>query len=167
MIRGVHHVAVATGDLDRLVAFYCDQLGFTLLKQGSWEAGSASVDRIVGLKDSAARTAVLRAGNLYLELFQYLSPPGRPGEPDRPVSDHGYTHFCLDVTDIDAEYERLSANGMTFHSPPPTREELGNGSIRAIYARDPDGNIVELQEVLDTSVPFALEHTSMIGSSAP
>ena len=149
MIRGVHHVAVATGDLDRLVAFYCDQLGFTLLKQGSWEAGSASVDRIVGLKDSAARTAVLRAGNLYLELFQYQSPPGRPGEPDRPASDPGYTHVCLDVTDLDAEYERLSAAGMRFHSPPPPASEMRRGDIRATYGRDPDGNVIELQEILD------------------
>jgi catechol 2,3-dioxygenase-like lactoylglutathione lyase family enzyme len=69
MIRGVHHVAVATGDLDRLVGFYRDLLGFEVVSQGAWEAGSAVIDGIVGLKDSAARTAVLKAGNLYLEVF--------------------------------------------------------------------------------------------------
>ena len=37
--------------------------------------------------------------------------------------------------------------------------------IRAIYGRDPDGNIVELQEILDPAVPFALEHTTMIRSA--
>ena len=156
MIGGVHHVAVATGDLDRLIRFYCDQLGFTLLKQGSWEAGSDVVDRIVGLKDSAARTAVLRAGNLYIELFQYVSPPGQPGDPDRPVSDHGYTHFCLDVTDIDAEYERLKAAGMRFHGPPPSASEMRRGDIRSTYGRDPDGNVIELQEILDDRSPMRL-----------
>jgi len=144
MIGGVHHVAVATGDLDRLIRFYCDQLGFTLLKQGSWDAGSDVVDRIVGLKDSAARTAVLRAGNLYIELFQYVSPPGQPGDPDRPVSDHGYTHFCVDVTDIDAEYERLKAS------------EMRRGDIRSTYGRDPDGNVIELQEILDPDYPLPM-----------
>ncbi len=148
MIRGVHHVAVATGDLDRLVDFYRDLLGFEVVSQGAWEAGSAVIDGIVGLKDSAARTAVLKAGNLYLEVFEYRSPAGRPGDPDRPVSDHGYTHLCVDVTDIDAEYERLTAAGMRFHGPPPSAAEMG-GKIRATYGRDPDGNVVELQEILD------------------
>ena len=156
MIGGVHHVAIATGDLDRLIRFYCDQLGFTLLKQGSWDVGSDVVDRIVGLKGSAARTAVLRAGNLYIEVFQYLSPPGRAGEPDRPVSDHGYTHFCLDVTDIDAEYERLRAAGMRFHGPPPPASEMSRGAIRSTYGRDPDGNVIELQEILDPDYPLPM-----------
>ena len=66
------------------------------------------------------------------------------------------------MIDIDAEYERLRNNGMTFHGPPPTSEELGSNHIRAIYARDPDGNIIELQEVLDPTMPFALEQASMI-----
>jgi catechol 2,3-dioxygenase-like lactoylglutathione lyase family enzyme len=156
MIRGVHHVAVATGDIDRLIRFYCDQLGFELLKQGRWDTGSTVVDRIVGLHGSAARTAVLRAGNLYVEVFQYLVPPGRAGDPDRPVNDHGYTHFCLDVTDIDAEYERLSAAGMRFHAPPPPASDMRGGAIRSTYGRDPDGNVIELQEILDPDYPLPM-----------
>jgi catechol 2,3-dioxygenase-like lactoylglutathione lyase family enzyme len=147
MIRGIHHVAVATGDLDRLKAFYCDMLHFEVMSEGGWEPGSPLVDDIVGLPGSSARTATLRAGNLYVEMFQYLTPEGRPS-PNRPVSDHGYTHFCLDVVDIDAEYERLSAAGMTFHAPPAPASSLGGGALRATYGRDPDGNVIELQEIL-------------------
>jgi catechol 2,3-dioxygenase-like lactoylglutathione lyase family enzyme len=166
MIRGVHHVAISTPDIDRLAAFYVDVVGFTPVMSTSW-SDRPIIDRIIDLPGSAARQLMLQAGNAYLELFQYESPLGTPADPARNPANHGYTHFCLDVTDIDAEYERLSANGMTFHAPPPTREELGNGSIRAIYGRDPDGNIVELQEILDPVVPFALEHTAMIRSTAP
>jgi glyoxylase I family protein len=161
MIRGVHHVAISTPDIDRLSAFYVDVVGFTPVMSTSW-SDRPIIDRIIDLPGSAARQLMLQAGNAYLELFQYESPLGTPADPGRNPANHGYTHFCLDVTDIDAEYDRLSANGMTFHSPPPTRQELGNGSIRAIYGRDPDGNIVELQEILDPVVPFALEHTAMI-----
>jgi hypothetical protein len=50
---------------------------------------------------------------------------------------------------------------MRFHTPPPV---LGRGSIRATYGRDPDGNIIELQEVVDTSVDVALEGTALIGT---
>ena len=100
---------------------------------------------------------MLRGGNLYLEVFQYVSPEGRPGDPDRPVSDHGYTHFCLDVVDIDAEHERLSAAGMRFPNPPPPAGAVGGGAIRAIYGRDPDGNVIELQEILDPDYPRRLD----------
>jgi catechol 2,3-dioxygenase-like lactoylglutathione lyase family enzyme len=117
------------------------------------------VDRMIGLTDSAARQVMLKAGNAYLELFEYSAPTPRPGDPTRPPSDHGYTHLCLDVVDIDTEHARLSANGMTFHSTPPTVAEMGGVKrLRAIYGRDPDGNVVELQEVLDPNVPFTLDH---------
>ena len=148
MIRGMHHVAVATGDLDRLVGFYRDALGFEVVSRGGWDSGSPVTDGIVGLRDSAARTAVLRAANLYVEVFEFSSPQGRPGDPDRPVCDHGYTHFCVEVTDIDAEYTRLAAAGMRFHAPPARASDMG-GQIRATYGRDPDGNVIELQEILD------------------
>jgi hypothetical protein len=36
----------------------------------------------------------------------------------RVVCDHGFTHACVDAIDIDAEYERLKAAGMTFRCSP-------------------------------------------------
>jgi catechol 2,3-dioxygenase-like lactoylglutathione lyase family enzyme len=156
MIRGVHHVAISTPDLDRLAAFYIDVCGFEPVMTTSWE-NRPIIDRIIGLDRSAARQVMLRAGNAYLELFEYSSPMGTPADPDRNPSTHGYTHFCLDVTDIDAEYQRLRAAGMQFHSPPPTTDELGGSGLRAIYGRDPDGNIVELQEILSDRIPFVLQ----------
>ena len=159
MIRGVHHVAISTGDLDRLVAFYTDHFGFEPVMTSSW-SDRPEIDAIVGLERSAARQAMLRAGNAYLEIFEYSQPEGRPGDPDRPASDHGYTHFCVDVTDIDAEYERLSAAGMRFHAPPPRADQV-SGRVRATYGRDPDGNIIELQEILDPDVAFTLESVAV------
>ena len=155
MINGVHHVAMATQDIDRIVAFYSQHLGFEVISEGQW-ADRPIIDDIIDVRESAARTAMLRAGNVYVEVFQYLNPEPGAGDPERPVYNPGYTHFCLDVTDIDAEYERLGAAGMTFHGPPPTREQLG-GKIRALYGRDPDGNVIELQEIFDPEHPFNLD----------
>lgn len=156
MIRGLHHVAVSTPDLDRLVGFYTDVLGFEQIGwTGGWDRGNPLIDEVLALKDSAARQAMLKAGNLHLEIFEYSSPPPRPGDPDRPVCDHGYTHFCLDVVDIEAEYERLSAAGMRFHRAPLFDREQG---LAATYGRDPDGNVVEIQEVLKPSHPMHMRH---------
>ena len=152
MIRGIHHTAISTSDLERSLRFYRDLLGFEVIYSSSWEVGSTWADRITGLKDSSARIAMLKGGNACIELFQYASPTAKTGDPMRPVCDHGITHICLEVADIDAEYERLKAAEMTFHCPPQ-----GAGALRATYGRDPDGNVVELLEVKDASSPMALK----------
>lgn len=160
MIVGVHHVAISTGNLARMREFYTDVLGFEVVDERGWTDNKV-IDSIVGLENSSASSVILRAGNVFIELFQYHEPVGTPSEPNRPVSDHGYTHLALNVTDIDAEYERLRAAGMHFHRPPPTKEELGvrgeKLQLRATYGRDPDGNVIELQEVLDPDMPFAMD----------
>jgi glyoxylase I family protein len=153
MIRGIHHTAISTGDLDRALRFYRDLLGFEEIFSSAWEVGTEVADHITGLQGSAARLSMLRAGNACIELFQYTSPRPKPGEPLRPVCDHGITHICLDVTDIEAEYERLKAAGMPFHCPPQEVE----GGIRATYGRDPDGNVVELLEVSDAKNAMSLK----------
>jgi catechol 2,3-dioxygenase-like lactoylglutathione lyase family enzyme len=151
MIRGIHHTAISTRDLDRALKFYRDLLGFEVAMEFDWPKGTEFADSITGLKDSAARAAMLKAGNAMIEIFEYSSPDPKEGDPGRPVCDHGITHICVDVVDIDAEYERLKEAGMTFHCPP---KDLG--IAKATYGRDPDGNVVELQEVLDQSSPTAL-----------
>ena len=156
MIRGIHHVAISTPNLERIVAFYRDIIGAEVVYEGGWETGSEVIDGIVGLKDSHAKQAMLKMGNAYLEFFEYVNPPGEPIDPQYGVNNHGYTHFCLDVKDIDQEYERLCQNGMTFNCPPPNFE---GSPIRATYGRDPDGNVVEIQQIMDVSHDFALEQT--------
>ncbi len=144
MIQGIHHTAISTGDMERALRFYRDLLGFKEVFSSSWEVGTESVDQIVGLRDSSAQVVMLQAGNACIELFQYATPSPQPGDANRPVCDHGITHLCLQVKDIDAEYDRLKAAGMCFHCPPQ-----GRSGLRATYGRDPDGNVVELLEVLD------------------
>ena len=68
MINGIHHVAISTPDLDRLVGFYRDVLGFEIVYETSWDKREV-IDQIVGLKDSAARSVMLRAHNTHIEIF--------------------------------------------------------------------------------------------------
>ena len=151
MIRGIHHAAINTANLDAMIAFYCDVVGFELLRRSEWK-DRPSVDAFVGLKGSAARSAILRAGNAYLELFEYSVPPPEAG-PLR-ACDRGYTHIALDVVDIVGEYERLSAKGVRFN------QAVSNlGEIKSVYGHDPDGNIIELFEVTNPDNPLAMERT--------
>jgi len=151
MIKGIHHASITTGDIGRLTRFYCDLLGFEVALEYAWGAGNAAADAIYGLRDTAVKMVMLRTGNACLELFEFENPAGKTGDPRRPVNDQGYTHICMSVTDIDAEYERLKAAGMPFNCPPQRLP----GLCAATYGRDPDGNIVELMEA-DPDGAFAL-----------
>jgi catechol 2,3-dioxygenase-like lactoylglutathione lyase family enzyme len=151
-IRGVHHVAISTGDLERAIEFYEGLLGFEVVWRFAWPVGIPTADLITGLEGSSAKAAILRAGNTHIEIFEYSSPTPKAGDPKRPVCDHGITHIALDVIDIDAVYERLQAAGMSFHCPP---QPVG-GETRATYGRDPDGNVVELQELQPADSPLAI-----------
>ena len=153
MIHGIHHTAISTGDLERAVTFYRDLLGFEEAISSGWEVGTETLDKITGLKDSSARMVMLKASNAFVELFQFETPSPKPAEAMRPVCDHGITHLCLAVMDVDREYERLKAAGMIFHCPPQTTA-TGN---RVTYGRDPDGNVIELLQVLDSRSPMALK----------
>lgn len=150
MIRGIHHVAMHSPNFDRMVEFYTRAFGFEPVAPPMAWADSPEIDAAIGVPGSAARTVMLRAGTCYLELFDYAAPPAREGVPLRP-NDHGYTHFCVDVTDLDAVYDDLVAAGMTFGGNRP----LADGGIKAVYGYDPDGNLIEIQQLTDDHA-FAL-----------
>ncbi len=146
MFKGVHHIGLSTSNLKRLQNFYCDILGFELLAEMDWAPGTEfgeQVDRIIGHKNSAAKIALIQAGNVIVELFEYSAPTPRPVDPEWRGYDHGYTHLCLEVEDIDAAYDRLIKAGMTFHAMPPKEAYDGN---KCLYGRDPEGHVIELIE---------------------
>lgn len=151
MIKGVHHVAMSTKNIDRLKAFYRDRFGFKVVYERE-KAGepNPSSDAIFGLQGASFRMAMLKGPNVFVEMFEFASPEGKPSDPRRPVCDAGITHLCFSVTDIHGEYSRLKDAGVTFHCTPQKRPGVG----QATYGRDPDGNVFELIET-DPECAFA------------
>ncbi|MEZ5499879.1 MAG: VOC family protein [Steroidobacteraceae bacterium] len=147
MILGIHHVSLATTDLARLRRFYCEILQFEVISQFEW-SNRVDLDRFVGFADSAGRSAMLRLGDAFIELFEYRRP--QPHDTPRRLCDPGYAHVALLVRDIDGEYQRLHAAGVEFNS-----EVTDSGKLRAVYGRDPDGNVFELVEVTSPASRYA------------
>lgn len=143
MIRGVHHISLATADLDKCLHFYGDLLGMTVKHVVTIEPGDPAFEKVVGMNARRAKAAVLNLGNLFMEIFCYEHPVPRGGER-RPACDVGIRHIAFDVTDIHAEFERLKAAGVQSVSEPIF---LPAGKCTSVYLYDPDGNICELQEI--------------------
>ena len=141
MINGIHHVSIHVRNLDKMLSFYSEAFGFELVGEPFEWRDNAMIDRILDVPASAGRGAMVRAGTCYIELFQFDAPDPASSRPLRPF-DKGYTHFCVDVTDIEKEYERLRAVGMVFGDRTP----VDMGHVKSLYGRDPEGNVIEIQQ---------------------
>lgn len=161
-ILGFHHVAISTPDIDRLTAFYCNLFGFEPVLDFEWQKGVEAYDTMMALKDTAARTIMLRNGNSFLEFFQFASPAPQQQPQDRPVNAHGITHICIAVDDAVAECARLEKLGLRLHCP-PIRSDL---PVTGTYARDPDGNVIEILEVSEATHPLAFANRRFVATTA-
>jgi len=136
-IEGQHHIGITVSDLERSIEFYRDMLGMTLRSEG--ELTGERISKIVGVQGTHIKSAYLAAGDLVLELFQYLEPAGGKQKASLRQIDVGHYHLAFLVDDIDDAYEKLTARGVRF-SDAPQHFENGGG---AIYFWDPDGVALE------------------------
>ena len=138
-----HHVALAVKDMNRMVTFYRDLLGFSI----DWEKpayGGKEFEKVVALNGAKAHVVMLGGYGTHLELFHYLEPPGLDRGAPR-MCDFGYTHFALTVKGLAGIYSRLAEAGTAFNCPP---QNLRPG-VWAAYMRDPEGNTIELVQYDD------------------
>jgi catechol 2,3-dioxygenase-like lactoylglutathione lyase family enzyme len=141
MIKQLEHPALSVANLDRSVAFYCDKLGFELIRIIEPRA-DAMLGTIAGLPGAQARIAHLQFGANMLELFEYVAPRGRPIPGDRRQADHGWIHIGFRTDDTRGDYARLHALGVAFLSEPV---EFRPG-VWVAYFRGPDGEVCELRQ---------------------
>lgn len=143
MIKRMNHIGMSVRDIDRSIAFYRDLLGMEVLLAPISFSGPI-YEAVMGLKGAAGKVAVVQKADMEIELFEFSTPSPQPNSGDRQVCEHGISHLSFEVSDIEGEYERLIAAGVVFHCSPQT---FKHGAI-ATYARDPDGNVFELVELL-------------------
>jgi glyoxylase I family protein len=77
LIRGIHHIALHTPNFDAMAQFYRDAFGFEPVDADFRWSPNPEMDGRMGVAGSAARTQMLKAGNCYIELFDYATPARR------------------------------------------------------------------------------------------
>jgi catechol 2,3-dioxygenase-like lactoylglutathione lyase family enzyme len=146
MATTVNHMGMTVSDMDASVTFY-KQLGFQ--ERGPMDlvvTGHSWLADIVALEGAEIVVSYLSFGPFTLELIQYRQPEGGSHTP-LEVNDAGSVHIGLEVDDVHAEYERLSALGVKFRGAPVTIPYGDHvfGGVVSIYGYDPDGNTFEMQ----------------------
>jgi catechol 2,3-dioxygenase-like lactoylglutathione lyase family enzyme len=156
-VGGLSHLVIGVSDMDRSIDFYSRALGFDVVALDS-EGAAPALDPSKG--ESQARTVVLkrsrRPGNTLprepgmVRLVQATSFEGKPFQEGIFWGGTGILELGLEVTDIEGTYSRvLEAGAEPFIGP--TGMRLGWGTLGYFaYARDPDGNLVELTQMEKT-----------------
>ena len=155
MIKGIHHIGASVPNLEKTVAFY--QQAVDLPQTSTFEiSNSAAADRITGLQNASCRVGVLSATTTYLELFEFESPQPPPQEI-MPVYGPGVTHVCFQSPEDDPAFEKFKQQGMEMVSrgDRPVRLNPQRG-ITYAYARDPAGNMFEMEQWVEPPRPFPI-----------
>jgi len=144
--RAFAHVNIVARDWRALVDFYVEALGCEPAPPERDYSGEF-IERLTGLPGARVRGVHLRTPGRGLtgptiEVFTY-----EQGEPQSvpPANRQGFAHIAFLVEDVPAALERLLAAGGSTVGELVETEIPGAGRITAVYARDPEGNIVELQ----------------------
>jgi catechol 2,3-dioxygenase-like lactoylglutathione lyase family enzyme len=141
------HTNLIARNWKKLVQFYCDVFGCEP-KGPERDLSDAWLDNITALSSAHLRGVHLRLPGYdhdepTLEIFSYdqLIERGLP----RP-NECGFGHIAFAVDDVDEALQAVIAAGGSAVGEIATAEVKDVGRIRLVYARDPEGNIVELQK---------------------
>ena len=148
MLKKVLHIGLTVSNLEKSIAFYRDVLGLKYLGQMVMEG--EETDKLFNLTNCKAHIAYLNGSDEIncppIELIQIEGIEIIKNKND--LNHISISEVCFEVTDIEAEYQRLSQLGVEFLSEPQYFDfsNYGFGKSKAVYFKDPDGITLELIE---------------------
>lgn len=122
----IDHVGIRVRKRDRAVAFY-EKLGFELKAEGIFERGHPVVmQHPCGVAINVLGPANVEDGpNVLMDVADKHA---------------GFTHVALRISSLAETEKFLDENGIAI------TERLDFGDLHAVFIRDPDGNVIELDE---------------------
>jgi catechol 2,3-dioxygenase-like lactoylglutathione lyase family enzyme len=144
MILATRHVGIVVQDLERCLEFWRDLMGVKVAVD-FWEEGTF-IDTVQSLNGVRVHMIKLTApdGSM-IELLKDESHPTPPAERNT-LCDRGIRHIAFTVADVGASWRRLSESGCQTLSAPITSPD---GKARLFFARDPEGNLLEIVQMLE------------------
>jgi catechol 2,3-dioxygenase-like lactoylglutathione lyase family enzyme len=118
-VTGLDHVVLNVADVERSLAFYCDELGLAPERVDEWRRGEVFFPS-VRIDDTT--------------IIDLLAAPRSGVNAD---------HLCLVVEPTDLEAVKASGRFDVVDGPATRFGARGDGT--SLYVKDPDGNTVELR----------------------
>lgn len=126
MIKGIGHLAFTVENMEKSLNFYCDILGFKKL----FELNNTDNEPWIVYLKVAERQ--------FIELFY--------GGNTNVTLDNktiGYSHLCLEVSDIHEIANHIKSKGLTLDVEPKQGLDLNH----QCWVKDPDGNRIEFMQM--------------------
>jgi predicted enzyme related to lactoylglutathione lyase len=146
-IKYVHTNLVAQ-DWKKLVKFYVTVFGCKLKPperslKGNW------LDELTSLKNARVNGIHLHLPGFdnsgpTLEIFQYYPKAGKQRSPK--INQPGFAHIAFAVRNVKQMLGKVKRNGGSSVGTLVSTIIEGVGRINVVYARDPEGNVIELQK---------------------
>lgn len=146
----ITHIGAATFDADRMTEFYTKFIGYGARRRGEY-SGNPRIDAIADIDNLSLKSSWFVVRNLELEFWEFVSP--QTTERDTPMVDQiGYNMTAFEVTDVDAEKDRLERLDIRMIGSARTSK-----GWKIHYARDPDGNIISIQQNLSAPKDHSID----------
>ena len=141
-MKSIRHTGIVVSNLERSIHFYKDLFGFQITRQ--MEESGDYIDNMLAMRGVKVTTVKMMAPDgPMVELLQLHSH--QRIQKTRAINDIGIAHIAFEVEDLDAEYNRLKNEEVSFNSPPQLSPD---GYAKVAFCRAPEGTFIELVEVL-------------------
>ena len=143
MILATRHTGIVVQDIERSLRFWRDVMGLQVA--ADFREEGEFIDTVQHLSGVKLRMIKLTApdGSM-IELPQDDAHP-TPTPERNELCDRGVRHVAFTVADVGASWQTLRAAGCETLSEPIAAPD---GKARLFFARDPEGNLLEIVQML-------------------
>lgn len=140
------HTNIIAGDWKKLAQFYIEVFGCqpTYPERdlwGEWIDKATNINH-VRIKGMHLRLPGYNDGPT-LEIFTYESGSLKNSPPE--INRQGFSHIAFEVDSVENILNKLLEHGGTQLGEVIQKEYQGIGVLTMVYTRDPEGNIIEIQ----------------------
>ena len=157
----IGHVANATPDLERMLTFYEQLLGYPA-HQRAEISGSAWADSVGNIDGLVMKGGWSMVPNLGLEFWQFEAPETPERSSPAVLDTIGYGYVAFEVDDLAAEMARLERGGVTFAGG--VIEEAG---WNLAFGYDPDGTLFSLQQNISADPSESIDNMLWLDRPEP
>lgn len=138
--RPINHITVSVNDIDTVVKWYTDVLGFGLISDGIMHIKrsnnpSSPIFRIYRDSLREVKLAYIATGNsVSFKVFQFIDPAFQPNAQSFKYNRAGFFHIYVTNSDPDALAETVVRRGSRRQG---VTCKIAGGAATCVYVQDP------------------------------